>query len=129
VAHTLVPLVRSWGAQALTLHGRTRQQRYSRQADWDYIAQCAAAAPGLQLVGNGDVFSYRHWNEHMAGGGLASCMVARGALIKPWLFTGERLLLAATACAPPASATLAWRNRPGGGGIRRGLPALRLCCP
>jgi tRNA-dihydrouridine synthase 3 len=88
VAHNLVPHVRSWGAQALTLHGRTRQQRYSRAADWDYIQQCAAAAPDLQMVGNGDVMSYTHWNEHMQGTGLASCMIARGALIKPWIFTG-----------------------------------------
>lgn len=37
VTHTFVPLIRGWGPQALTLHGRTRQQRYSRSADWDYI--------------------------------------------------------------------------------------------
>ncbi len=85
-----MPLVRAWGAQAVTLHGRTRQQRYSRQADWDYIAACAAAAPGLQLVGNGDVFSHTHWAEHLERGGVATCMLARGALIKPWLFTGAR---------------------------------------
>lgn len=83
-----MPHVRSWGAQALTLHGRTRQQRYSRAADWEYIQQCAAAAPDLQMVGNGDVMSYTHWNEHLQGTGLASCMIARGALIKPWIFTG-----------------------------------------
>lgn len=69
----------------MTVHGRTRQQRYSKQADWDYISQCAAQAPSsLQVIGNGDIFSYTDWNDHLAASGsrLATCMVARGALIK-----------------------------------------------
>jgi tRNA-dihydrouridine synthase 3 len=41
VTHTFVSSIRSWGPIALTLHGRTRQQRYSRQADWQYIEKCA----------------------------------------------------------------------------------------
>lgn len=81
----------------MTLHGRTRAQRYSKKADWDYILRCASIAQptGLQLIGNGDVFSYAEYREHMDasrpadGGepGLATCMIARGALIKPWIFT------------------------------------------
>ncbi|KAG2427489.1 hypothetical protein HXX76_012422 [Chlamydomonas incerta] len=91
VAHTFLHRAGEWGAAAVTLHGRTRQQRYSRLADWDYIAQVGSncAAAGLQLVGNGDVFSYTDWNAHMgeAGGHLAALMIGRGALIKPWIFT------------------------------------------
>ncbi|KAG2452252.1 hypothetical protein HYH02_003277 [Chlamydomonas schloesseri] len=91
VAHTFLHKAGEWGAAAVTLHGRTRQQRYSRLADWDYIAQVGrnCATTGLQLVGNGDVFSYTDWNAHMgeSGGHLASLMIGRGALIKPWLFT------------------------------------------
>lgn len=49
ITHTLVPNMRSWGVSALTLHGRTRQQRYSRQADWQYIEQCADLAPDLPV--------------------------------------------------------------------------------
>ena len=98
MAHTFIPEVRSWGAVALTLHGRTRQQRYSRQADWEYISRCAELAPpDLQLIGNGDVFSFNDWNAHLGlgggdaggggGGALSTCMIGRGALIKPWIFT------------------------------------------
>uniref|UniRef100_A0A0D6QYK6 tRNA-dihydrouridine(47) synthase [NAD(P)(+)] n=1 Tax=Araucaria cunninghamii TaxID=56994 RepID=A0A0D6QYK6_ARACU len=77
------------GAAAITIHGRTRQQRYSKLADWDYIYQCAQAAPDdLQVVGNGDIFAYTDWNEHLQNGtNLSTCMIARGALIKPWIFT------------------------------------------
>ncbi|CAA0807685.1 tRNA-dihydrouridine(47) synthase [Striga hermonthica] len=79
----------NWGASAVTVHGRTRQQRYSKLADWDYIYQCARAAPSsLQVIGNGDVFTYLDWNKHKSDcPELSACMVARGALVKPWIFT------------------------------------------
>ena len=68
--------------------------RYTKLADWEYINQCASSAKGLQLIGNGDVMSYTDYNEHMrACPDLATTMLARGALIKPWLFT-EVILLA-----------------------------------
>lgn len=37
IAHNIIPHMRDWGAAAVTLHGRSRQQRYSRAADWEYI--------------------------------------------------------------------------------------------
>lgn len=78
-----------WGASAVTIHGRSRQQRYSKLANWDCIYQCARKAPDvLPVLGNGDVFSYLDWNRHKADcPELATCMIARGALIKPWIFT------------------------------------------
>ena len=90
VAHELIPAIASWGAAAITLHGRTRQQRYSRQADWPYIEACAkvAAGAGLPFVGNGDIMSYDDWAAHMACSNVTTCMIGRGALIKPWIFTG-----------------------------------------
>ena len=58
-------------------------------ADRSYIERCAdAAAPsGLPLVGNGDVFSWKDYQRHMSSGRLATCMIGRGALIKPWVLT------------------------------------------
>ena len=65
--------------------------RYTKLADWEYINQCASSAKGLQLIGNGDIMSYTDYNEHMrACPDLATTMLARGALIKPWLFTEVR---------------------------------------
>jgi tRNA-dihydrouridine synthase 3 len=95
-AHEIAPKLASWGVTALTLHGRTRGQRYTRTADWDYIKRVSDAlrsgdggeskAP-VQLIGNGDVASWTEFREHSAGHGVDTCMVARGALIKPWVFT------------------------------------------
>lgn len=55
IAHNLIPLFKEWGASAVTLHGRSKQQRYTKLADWDYISQCADIAAGakLQFIGNG----------------------------------------------------------------------------
>ncbi|KAL3146827.1 hypothetical protein ABBQ38_014803 [Trebouxia sp. C0009 RCD-2024] len=87
VAHTFLPSVHSWGGAAVTLHGRSRQQRYSRSADWGYITQCAQQTSSLPLIGNGDVFSWRDYREHVNDSSpVATTMIARGALMKPWIF-------------------------------------------
>lgn len=86
---SLITDICHWGASSVTIHGRSRQQRYSKLADWDYIYQCARKAPdALQVLGNGDIFSYTDWNNHISDcSKLSTCMIARGALIKPWIFT------------------------------------------
>ncbi|XP_010560629.1 PREDICTED: tRNA-dihydrouridine(47) synthase [NAD(P)(+)]-like [Haliaeetus leucocephalus] len=86
VAHKIIPKIREWGASMVTLHGRSREQRYTRGADWDYIAECAKIASPMPLFGNGDILSYEDANRAMQMG-VSGIMIARGALIKPWLFT------------------------------------------
>jgi tRNA-dihydrouridine synthase 3 len=73
------------GAAALTVHGRTREARYRHPADWDAIAEIAAAVP-VPVVGNGDVLFPHEIDAHLSGGGCVAVMTARGALIKPWIF-------------------------------------------
>ncbi|EIW80054.1 FMN-linked oxidoreductase [Coniophora puteana RWD-64-598 SS2] len=96
-AHKLMPrLVAECGVGALTLHGRTRQQRYTKLADWDYIKQCVEAVrekeaeEGLSpipIFGGGDCFSSEDYWTNVEHSGVDGIMVARGALIKPWIFT------------------------------------------
>ncbi|XP_077835549.1 tRNA-dihydrouridine(47) synthase [NAD(P)(+)]-like isoform X1 [Macaca mulatta] len=68
------------------LHGRSREQRYTKLADWQYIEECVKAASPMPLFGNGDILSFEDANRAMQTG-VAGIMIARGALLKPWLFT------------------------------------------
>lgn len=99
------------GVAAITLHGRSRQQRYTRKADWEYIAECSALIRRLQaaekeltdtvrepdprnrppgtntfFLGNGDCYSHVHYNNHVEDTGISTVMIGRGALMKPWIF-------------------------------------------
>eukprot|EP00755_Sulcionema_specki_P018116 Sspe_Gene.66081::Locus_39060_Transcript_1_1_Confidence_1.000_Length_2337::g.66081::m.66081/K05544/DUS3; tRNA-dihydrouridine synthase 3 len=75
-----------WGVSAITIHGRSRRQRYSRLANWEYINKCASLSP-VQVVGNGDLLDYETYDEQLANGSVTTLMTGRGALIKPWIFT------------------------------------------
>jgi tRNA-dihydrouridine synthase 3 len=74
------------GADAITVHGRTRNARYRTSADWDAIGAIAAAVP-VPVVGNGDLLFPQQVAHARARAGCAGVMVARAALIKPWLFS------------------------------------------
>jgi tRNA-dihydrouridine synthase 3 len=73
------------GADALFVHGRTRNGRYRAAADWDAIGEIAAAVP-IPVVGNGDVLFPRDIDAFVSRAKCAGVMVARAALIKPWIF-------------------------------------------
>jgi tRNA-dihydrouridine synthase 3 len=73
------------GAAALTVHGRTREARYRQPADWDAVAEIAAAVP-VPVIGNGDLLFPHEIDAHLRASGCAAVMTARGALIKPWIF-------------------------------------------
>ena len=88
LAHKLVPRLGAWGVSAAVLHGRTRQQRYSKPADWDYIRETARVNDSpCQVIGNGDVFGWQDHVKAIESGDVVTTYVARGALIKPWIFT------------------------------------------
>lgn len=87
VAHKLVPKFEDWGASLVTIHGRTKEQRYTKRADWAYIRKCAQQVKNIPVYGNGDILSYQDFVEAKAcAPELAGVMVGRGALIKPWIF-------------------------------------------
>ena len=77
------------GAAAITVHARTREARYRHPADWDAIAEVAAAVP-VPVIGNGDLLFAHEIHDHMRSSGCVGVMVARGALIKPWIFKEAR---------------------------------------
>jgi len=73
------------GANALFVHGRTRNARYRAAADWDTIGEIAAAVP-IPVIGNGDLLFPHEIEGARTRSGCAAVMVARAALIKPWIF-------------------------------------------
>jgi tRNA-dihydrouridine synthase 3 len=87
VAHQLIPRLQKAGASAITLHGRSRQQRYTKLSDWEYIKQCANIPDRtVPFFGNGDVLSYTDYHERLQCNSIDGVMIGRGALIKPWIF-------------------------------------------
>lgn len=73
------------GASAITLHGRSRTQRYKRAARWDAVAELVESFD-LPVIGNGDILTFQDARFHQRESGCASVMIGRGALIKPWIF-------------------------------------------
>ncbi|XP_059176502.1 tRNA-dihydrouridine(47) synthase [NAD(P)(+)]-like [Physella acuta] len=87
VAHQIIPRLRNAGVSLVTVHGRSREQRYTKLADWSYVAECASAGAPMPVFGNGDILSFEDANIHMQQTGVSGVMIARGALVKPWIFT------------------------------------------
>jgi tRNA-dihydrouridine synthase 3 len=76
------------GADALTVHGRTRNARYRTAADWDAIGEVAAAV-SVPVIGNGDLLYGHDVEAWRARTGCTAAMTARAALIRPWIFREE----------------------------------------
>lgn len=77
------------GVAAIAVHGRTREQRYSKAADWNMIARLVSER-SVPIIGNGDVLTHFEARRHLHESACASLMIGRGALIKPWLFAEIR---------------------------------------
>jgi len=73
------------GADAVGIHGRTRAARYRLNADWTLIDE-AARAVDIPVIGNGDILTPWDLAKRRQETAVSSFLIARGALIKPWIF-------------------------------------------
>jgi tRNA-dihydrouridine synthase B len=74
------------GIAAITVHGRTRAQGYAGAADWDTIAEVAAAV-SIPVIGNGDLASAGDVARRCHDTGIAGAMIGRAAMSAPWIFS------------------------------------------
>ena len=98
-------LLQELGCVWVTLHGRTRNQKYRGHANWDTIARLTEVLD-IPVIGNGDVVdgeSYRAMVEHTRCHGV---MVARGAIGNPWLFGQMKAVDAGGTWQPPSFAEM-----------------------
>ena len=86
VAPELAVALAGVGVRAVTVHGRTRQQFYSGQADWHAI-RAVREAVKIPVIANGDVFQPEDAGRLLAATGCAGVMIGRGALGNPWIFS------------------------------------------
>lgn len=81
------------GIQAVTIHGRTRAQGYSGQADWDVIGEVAETI-GIPVIGNGDISTGMDVEVRRAQTKVSGVMIGRAAMNNPWVFSEARHYLA-----------------------------------
>lgn len=81
------------GVRAIAIHGRTRSQQYSGQANWEIIRECAERVR-VPLIGNGDIATPQDVLRVRDEAGVAGVMIGRAAMNAPWLFHRAKHLLA-----------------------------------
>jgi nifR3 family TIM-barrel protein len=80
-------IVEENGGSLLAVHGRTKEQRYSGQADWDAIAEVKSCVK-IPVLGSGDVKTVADIERMQQHTGCDAVMIGRGALSNPWIFAG-----------------------------------------
>ncbi|MDB5846957.1 MAG: tRNA dihydrouridine synthase DusB [Rhodoferax sp.] len=100
-AVVLARLFEQAGVQMLTVHGRTREQGYKGQAEYDTIAAVKAAV-SIPVVANGDLTTPEKVRDVLASTGADAVMIGRAAPGRPWIFREVAHFLATgTHLAPP----------------------------
>jgi nifR3 family TIM-barrel protein len=87
VAPSLARELEKVGIAAVTVHGRTTEQKFSGVADWSGIARVVESVERIPVIGNGDVTTPEHVVQIMEQTGCAGVMIGRGALSAPWIFS------------------------------------------
>ncbi len=91
------------GVAAITVHGRTVQQRYDGPSRWDFLRELKRYAGDRVVLGSGDLFTAEACLEMISYTGVDGVTVARGAIGNPWIFAQVRTLARGAPLPPPPS--------------------------
>ena len=80
-------IVEENGGSLIALHGRTKEQSYSGEANWDAVAEVRAAVK-IPVIGSGDVKTVTDIERMKKYTGCDGVMIGRAAIANPWIFSG-----------------------------------------
>lgn len=84
---TLAEQLQDCGIQALTIHGRTRSQMYTGEADWSLIGEVKRNPRiHIPIIGNGDITTPERADEAFSHYGVDAVMIGRATFGRPWFF-------------------------------------------
>ncbi|MEZ0370064.1 MAG: tRNA dihydrouridine synthase, partial [Candidatus Sericytochromatia bacterium] len=89
----IAQMLQGCGIQALTIHGRTRTQKFKGQANWEMIGK-AKQVVSIPVIGNGDVVSPADAARLLSVADVDGVMIGRGAYGNPWIFAQTKHFLA-----------------------------------
>ena len=80
-------IIEEEGGSLIAIHGRTKEQRYSGDADWDAIAEVKSMVK-IPVIGSGDVKTVSDIQRMKQHTNCDAVMIGRGAIANPWIFMG-----------------------------------------
>jgi len=79
-------IVEENGGSLIAIHGRTKEQAYSGEADWDAVAEVKSLAK-IPVIGSGDIRLVADIDRLKNHSGCDAVMIGRGAIVNPWIFS------------------------------------------
>ncbi|MEK0445089.1 MAG: tRNA dihydrouridine synthase DusB [Verrucomicrobiota bacterium] len=108
-AVTAARLLEGCGVQAIAVHGRTKEQGYGGEANWEVIGEVVRAVR-VPVVGNGDLANAQDVALRRRQTGVAGVMLGRAAMSNPWVFAEIQHYLKTGEEMPPRSLEEQWKH-------------------
>jgi nifR3 family TIM-barrel protein len=108
-ATTTARILEDCGIRAIAVHGRTKEQGYSGEADWNVIAEVAETVR-VPVIGNGDITNARDVEHHKSTTRISGIMIGRAAMQHPWVFREIKHYLATGEHLHPPTLDEIWRH-------------------